>query len=93
MPPGDQPNGTPTSSSNPTILCRLLVGHDTWLLDRPTESGRTHRWKVFVASPRGSPPFVDRSFIRKVTFVLHNTYETPTRVVRKPPFEVSKFIR
>ncbi|KAI6241406.1 hypothetical protein M3Y99_00368600 [Aphelenchoides fujianensis] len=41
MPPGDPPNGTSTAASNPTILCRLLVGHDTWLLDRPTDSEKT----------------------------------------------------
>ncbi|KAI6178605.1 hypothetical protein M3Y98_00518800 [Aphelenchoides besseyi] len=82
----EKSNGT--NSTN--VLCRILVGHDTQLLDEPTVDKRTHRWKVFVSSAHGCPSFVDRSFIRKVTFHLHETFGTPKRTVKRPPFELEE---
>ncbi|KAI6203257.1 hypothetical protein M3Y94_00535500 [Aphelenchoides besseyi] len=82
----EKSNGTNSTS----VLCRILVGHETQLLDEPTVEERTHRWKVSVSSPHGSPSFVDRSFIRKVTFHLHETFRTPKRTVKRPPFELEE---
>lgn len=82
MSSGDIPS---TSSTLPPVLCRLSVGHHAEKMPEKIGS-RTHRWKVFVRAPEGYPEFTDRSFIRKVTFKLHKTFDNPERVVRKPPF-------
>lgn len=74
------------SPALPAVLCRLSVGHETERLAKPTEEGRTHRWKAFVRPPTGFPDFTDRSFIKKVTFQLHESFKKPRRNVKKPPF-------
>lgn len=51
------------------------------------EDGHTHKWCVYVR------PYVDEdigTWVKKVHFKLHDSYESPTRVVQKPPFEVSE---
>uniref|UniRef100_A0A915PKA3 AF-9 ANC1 homology domain-containing protein n=1 Tax=Setaria digitata TaxID=48799 RepID=A0A915PKA3_9BILA len=68
---------------------RLRIGHKSEMLDRPTSTGMTHRWTVFVHSFSGMP-FTDRSFISKVVFELHPDFSSPRRVVKEPPFEVSE---
>ncbi|CAD5209579.1 unnamed protein product [Bursaphelenchus xylophilus] len=75
---------------NDVLLCRFRIGHETELLDKPTSSGHTHRWKVFVRSPENCPELVDRSYVRKVTFVLHDSFSNPKRTVRNPPFEITE---
>lgn len=38
-------------------------------------------------------PYVNEdigAWVKKVHFKLHDSYETPTRVVEKPPFEVEE---
>ncbi|KAF9952790.1 NuA4 histone H4 acetyltransferase complex and the SWR1 complex subunit [Mortierella alpina] len=47
----------------------------------------THRWTLSV---RGINNEDISYFIRKVTFKLHDTYDNPTRVIEKPPFEVTE---
>ncbi|CDK26132.1 unnamed protein product [Kuraishia capsulata CBS 1993] len=47
----------------------------------------THLWTVFVRDPNGK----DLSyFIKKVVFKLHDTYDSPTRSIESPPFEVTE---
>lgn len=80
------PASEPISSTLPPVLCRLLIGHDAERLEKPNKEGRTHRWKVFVRSPNEYPDFNDRSFIKKVVFQLHTTFDKPKRTIRSPPF-------
>ncbi|KAI6182757.1 Protein ENL [Aphelenchoides bicaudatus] len=80
----------PESSTLPAVLCALTIGHDVEKLDRPTRDGRTHKWKVFVRSPADYPDYTDRSFIKKVVFQLHTTFENPKRSIRQPPFELEE---
>uniref|UniRef100_A0A1I8EZZ7 YEATS family protein n=2 Tax=Wuchereria bancrofti TaxID=6293 RepID=A0A1I8EZZ7_WUCBA len=76
-------------SSDTKYFVRLRIGHKSEMLDRPTSTGMTHRWTVFVHSFSGMP-FTDRSFISKVVFELHPDFSSPRRVVKEPPFEVSE---
>uniref|UniRef100_A0A0R3RIX6 AHD domain-containing protein n=1 Tax=Elaeophora elaphi TaxID=1147741 RepID=A0A0R3RIX6_9BILA len=76
-------------SSDTKYFVRLRIGHKSEMLDRPTSTGMTHRWTVFVHSFSGMP-FMDRSFISKVVFELHPDFSSPRRVVKEPPFEVSE---
>ncbi|KAL5530336.1 YAF9 [Sanghuangporus sanghuang] len=61
------------------------------------QADHTHRWTVAVRSAASAPGSNtvggadDISyFIKRVTFKLHETYPNPTRVVDKPPFEVTE---
>ncbi|KAM3722355.1 Protein ENL [Dirofilaria immitis] len=76
-------------SGDTKYFVRLRIGHKSEMLDRPTSTGMTHRWTVFVHSFSGMP-FADRSFISKVVFELHPDFSSPRRVVKEPPFEVSE---
>lgn len=73
-----------------SVLVPLIIGQSSEHFEKPTEAGHTHRWKVFVRSPPGFPLFSDRSYIKKVTFFLHNTFENPRRTIRNPPFEIEE---
>lgn len=47
-----------------------------------------HEWTVLL---RGKDPNDDlSSYIEKVEFTLHNSFQQPRRQIRKPPFEVSE---
>ncbi|CAG9537303.1 unnamed protein product [Cercopithifilaria johnstoni] len=76
-------------SNDTKYFVRLRIGHKSEMLDRPTSTGMTHRWTVFVHSFSGMP-FTDRSFISKVVFELHPDFSSPRRVVKEPPFEVNE---
>ncbi|KAF8372808.1 gfl-1 [Pristionchus pacificus] len=49
--------------------------------------GHSHQWTVFVKPYHYEDPSL---YIRKVQFKLHDSYANPTRVVEKPPFEVTE---
>lgn len=83
-------NLTSGSSSNTSrVIVRLNVGHTSEKLLHPTLEGHTHRWTVFVRAP-GLVQFNDRSFIRKVVFLLHESFNNPTRFIKDPPFQVTE---
>ncbi|KAF4532355.1 hypothetical protein B566_EDAN003659 [Ephemera danica] len=51
------------------------------------EDGHTHHWTVYVKPYKNE----DMSqYVKKVHFKLHESYANPSRVVVKPPFEVSE---
>lgn len=81
---------TSTSAKSDRVLVRLVIGHQSQHLPSGTlANGHTHRWTVFVRAP-GGVNFADRSFIDRVTFHLHSTFENPERTVKRPPFEVTE---
>lgn len=75
-------------SSKTETLVRLRVGHVTKKLPHPTEQQHTHRWTVFVRAT--GEEFADNSFVRSVTFNLHDSFENPIVKVKQPPFEVTR---
>ncbi|KAH7727563.1 YEATS family protein [Aphelenchoides avenae] len=75
-------------TSKTETLVRLRVGHDTKKLSHPTEQQHTHRWTVFVRAT--GEDFKDNSFVRGVTFTLHESFENPVVKVKQPPFEVTR---
>lgn len=51
------------------------------------EDGHTHQWTVYVK------PYINedmQTYVKKVHFKLHESYESPNRIVTKPPYEVSE---
>lgn len=70
------------------VLVRILIGHTSEKLPQKTLTGHTHKWTVFVRPMSGE--LTDRSFIKKVTFNLHESFVNPLRVIKEPPFQVSE---
>ncbi|CAI4228424.1 unnamed protein product [Auanema sp. JU1783] len=70
------------------IVKALVYGNTANPFGYKRESdGHTHHWTIFLRSFNNE----DLSkFIRKVQFKLHDSYANSTRVVEKPPFEVSE---
>lgn len=57
-----------------------------WLGKRATETA-SHKWTVYLRSATSE----DLSHvISKVVFILHNSFQVPTRDVLQPPFQVSE---
>lgn len=51
------------------------------------EDGHTHQWTVYVK------PYVNEDmsvYVKKVQFKLHESYANQTRIVAKPPYEVTE---
>ncbi|KAJ3120932.1 NuA4 histone H4 acetyltransferase complex and the SWR1 complex subunit [Nowakowskiella sp. JEL0407] len=67
----------------------ILIGSIATPLNKrdAIEGVNTHKWTVYVKGLHGE----DISyFIKKVVFKLHDSFATPTRVIEKPPFEVTE---
>lgn len=51
------------------------------------EDGHTHSWTCYLRPFKNEDLSV---YIRKVQFKLHESYANPTRVLTKPPYEISE---
>jgi len=51
------------------------------------EDGHTHEWTVYLRPYHGEDM---STYVKKVTFKLHESYTTQTRVVTRPPYEVTE---
>ncbi|KAF9405077.1 NuA4 histone H4 acetyltransferase complex and the SWR1 complex subunit, partial [Podila epigama] len=67
----------------------LIYGNSATPLNgkKGNDPDHTHRWTVSV---RGINNEDISYFVRRVTFKLHETYDTPQRTIDKPPFEVTE---
>ncbi|VDM48141.1 unnamed protein product [Toxocara canis] len=69
------------------VVKAIVYGNTASYLGKKLENEHTHEWTVFVRPYHNEDP---AKFIRKVQFKLHDSYANPTRVVEKPPFEVTE---
>lgn len=72
-----------------TSIVKAIVYGNTakYFGQKRSEDGHTHKWSVFVK------PYLDEdmgTWVKKVHFKLHDSYESPTRVIQKPPFEINE---
>lgn len=71
-----------------TILKPIVYGNIArYFGKKREEDGHTHQWTVYLK------PFKNEdmtTYVKKVTFKLHESYPNPTRVVLKPPYEVTE---
>ncbi|XP_059483906.1 YEATS domain-containing protein 4 [Neocloeon triangulifer] len=71
-----------------TIVKPIVYGNFArWFGKKREEDGHTHQWTVYVK------PFTNEDmskFIKKVHFKLHESYPNPSRVVVRPPYEVTE---
>ena len=52
------------------------------------EDGHTHSWQLYLR------PYLSNDdmsvWIKKVSFKLHDSYQNPTRILTKPPYQVEE---
>ncbi|KAK5973490.1 YEATS family protein [Trichostrongylus colubriformis] len=68
---------------------KVLIGHESFALDKPLPNNHRFRWILFVRPIIGSK-FTDRTFLSKVEVELHPTFANPFRVLKEPPFELEE---
>ncbi|KJH50362.1 YEATS family protein [Dictyocaulus viviparus] len=68
---------------------KVLIGHESFALEKPTPNNHRFRWILFVRPIIGSK-FTDRTFLYKVEVELHPTFANPFRVLKEPPFELEE---
>ncbi|GAM82744.1 hypothetical protein ANO11243_007300 [Dothideomycetidae sp. 11243] len=78
---------------NTRISRPFIIGSEAWNLDAATTSagvpdGHTKGWKVYVRPLPGGADLT--TWLKKVQFKLHHTYNDASRTVEAPPFEVSE---
>lgn len=71
----------------------VVIGSEAWHLNesnRPSKikPGDTHGWRVYVRNIPGGPDL--STWLKKVTFQLHETFPNPVRNVENPPFELEE---
>jgi len=65
----------------------FVFGTIAWWNGKDSIPTKTHHWQVYVRGCSNE----DLSYvIRKVVFKLHESFDEPSRVVTKPPFEVNE---
>ncbi|WKY01648.1 hypothetical protein Q1695_015567 [Nippostrongylus brasiliensis] len=68
---------------------KVLIGHESFALEKPMPNNHRFRWILFVRPIVGSK-FTDRTFLSKVEVELHPTFANPFRVLKEPPFELEE---
>ncbi|KAI1712373.1 YEATS family domain-containing protein [Ditylenchus destructor] len=75
------------STSGP-IVKKIAYGNRAEKLSEKNAAGHTHSWTLYVRALDEEECI--SNYVRKVEFVLHNSYQNPLRVIDKPPFELSE---
>lgn len=74
-------------AQNQIVEVKLELGHKAKCRDVPSLDGHTHDWVIFV---KGAESVNLEHFVDRVVFWLHESYEVPKRVLKKPPFKVEQ---
>lgn len=70
-----------------TITVPVVTGTCAFYLGKKASEYQSHKWTVYLRSPTGE----DLSHvIKKVTFVLHESFTNPKRDVEFPPYELTE---
>ena len=88
VPPSSDSKGT--GRTDVTIEKPFVYGSAAFFLGKPKAgegNQHSHRWTVYV---RGLQSEDLSTFIKSVTFKLHDSFEQATRVFEKPPYEVTE---
>ncbi len=82
------PSGGGQRARGVTVIKPIVYGSVSKTFPKKRElDGHTHEWTVYVK------PFANEdmsNYVKKVQFKLHESYANPSRVVSKPPYEVSE---
>mmetsp|Transcript_15760 Transcript_15760/g.23080 ORF Transcript_15760/g.23080 Transcript_15760/m.23080 type:complete len:231 (-) Transcript_15760:140-832(-) len=71
------------------VSCPIIHGSVARFIDKTTNnSDSTHKWTIYVRGPSVDDDI--SSFVSKVVFLLHPSFDCPVREVLKSPFEISE---
>lgn len=71
-----------------TIVKPLVYGNMArYFGKKREEDGHTHQWTVYVKPYHNEDM---STYVKKVHFKLHESYNNPNRVVTKPPYELTE---
>ncbi|PRW61190.1 transcription initiation factor TFIID subunit 14b [Chlorella sorokiniana] len=70
-----------------TITVPVVTGTCAFYLGKKASEYQSHRWTVYLRSPSGEDL---QHVIKKVTFVLHESFTNPKRDVEVPPYELTE---
>lgn len=73
---------------NTVVVKPIVYGNVSYYFGKKRESdGHTHKWQIYV-----KPYYNDdmTKWVRKVSFKLHESYASSTRVLEKPPFQIQE---
>lgn len=70
------------------VIKPIIYGSVAQWLGPKAEETRTHKWHVYL---RPATPDDDLSYIRRVIFTLHPTFQPPVITVDSPPFEIENY--
>jgi len=69
------------------IVCPICVGTVAWWQGKKAADALTHKWTLYVRGAHGQ----DLSYcIKKVIFLLHNSFAEPRRELLQQPFELTE---
>lgn len=54
------------------------------------DTDHTHRWTVFVKSGQNHPADNLTTYIKRISFKLHDSFAQPLRTLEEPPWEVNE---
>jgi len=75
-------------SKNSPIVKPIVYGNEARYFGKKREGdGHTHEWKVYLKPWHNEDM---STWIKKVHFKLHDSYENPNRIVLSPPYEVAE---
>ena len=69
------------------ISVPIVYGNVAFWLGKKASEYQSHKWAVYV---RGATNEDISVVVKKVVFQLHSSFNSPTRVIEEPPFEVSE---
>ncbi|XP_003748236.1 YEATS domain-containing protein 4 [Galendromus occidentalis] len=73
---------------NAPIVKPIVYGNEARYFGKKREGdGHTHEWKVYFKPWRNEDM---STWIKKVHFKLHESYENPNRIILAPPYEVAE---
>lgn len=78
---------------NTRISRPFIIGSKAWTLtpennNKPVPEGHTKGWTIYVRGIQGGPDL--STWLKKVQFKLHHTYNDASRTVESQPFQVSE---
>ena len=81
-----RPSSNGARAKGVTVIKPIVYGNVSKHFGKKRESdGHTHEWTVYL-KPYDNEDM--SSYVKKVQFKLHESYNNPSRIVCKPPYEV-----
>jgi YEATS domain-containing protein 4 len=72
---------------NTFIACPIVYGSIAFYLGKKAQEYQTHSWTLYVRGPQDEDL---STFISKIAFTLHPSFDQPVREITKAPFQITE---